>query len=300
MKHAIMMTVHNNEEIIQRLLKCYDSKEIDFYIHVDKKAKQFRYDMIKGVCHVSKVYFVPQIKVYWSHYSQIEATLILLSEAIKEGYDYYHFISGVDIPLLNAEGFKSFFEENKGFEFVEFVDADIFKKNKPWERIQYHYCFLKNLRSSKVMIRKIQTLIRISILGVEKKLKINRCKSISEKIRYGSNWFSITREFAGYALRHKSWIEKYFKQSSCADEIFLQTILYNSDYYANNYYNQAERKLEFGRYVDWTRGEPYTFKATDIEELKSVRTSLFARKFDWNTDSKIIVKLFEFLEKGKK
>ena len=48
------------------------------------------------------------------------------------------------------------------------------------------------------------------------------------------------------------------------------------------------------RYIDWTRGEPYTFKINDYDELiKS--DMLFARKFSTKIDKEIVDKIYDYV-----
>ena len=59
-----------------------------------------------------------------------------------------------------------------------------------------------------------------------------------------------------------------FKFTYCADELFFQTIFENSPYKNNLYYNKKDDNyISCMRYIDWTRGQPYTFKENDFEEL---------------------------------
>ena len=99
MRHAILITTHDNVEISKNLLSLYDDKNIDFYFLIDKKAKSYNEEVLKDICKKSSVYFVPKINIYWGSFSQIQAEYILLENAVKKSYDYYHLISGCDIPL---------------------------------------------------------------------------------------------------------------------------------------------------------------------------------------------------------
>ena len=85
-----------------------------------------------------------------------------------------------------------------------------------------------------------------------------------------------------------------FKYTSCCDEIFLQTIVYNSKYFDNLYLKQDNSYKANQRYIDWTRGEPYTFKINDYDELiKS--DMLFARKFSTKIDKEIVDKIYDYV-----
>lgn len=297
MRHAILITTHDNVEISKNLLSLYDDKNIDFYFLIDKKAKSYDEESLKNICKESNLYFVPRINIYWGSFSQIQATLILLENATKKFYDYYHFISGCDIPLYTKNEFLSFFEQNKGKEFVEYSPKEIAEKNKVQDRVKYYYIFMESIREKSAIKRKPKTFLREFFLKLQKLLKIDRTKG--KEFQYGSNWFDITDDFAKYVLKNKPWVIKHFKKTCCADELFMQTLLFNSPFYSNNYYclNEKNRILQRNRYTDWTRGQPYTFRKEDYNEIINIKESLFIRKFNYKNDSEIVNKLFDWLRK---
>lgn len=297
MRHAILITTHDNVEISKNLLSLYDDKNIDFYFLIDKKAKSYNEEVLKDICKKSNVYFVPKINIYWGSFSQIQAEYILLENAVKKSYDYYHLISGCDIPLYTKNEFFDFFEQNKGKEFVEYSPKEIAEKNKVQDRVKYYYAFMESVREKSAIKRKPKTFLREFFLKLQKLLKIDRTKG--KEFQYGSNWFDITDDFAKYVLKNKPWVIKHFKKTCCADELFLQTLLFNSPFYSNNYYclNEKNRILQRNRYTDWTRGQPYTFKKEDYNEIINIKESLFIRKFNYKNDADIVNKLFDWLRK---
>lgn len=297
MRHAILITTHDNVEISKNLLSLYDDKNIDFYFLIDKKAKSYNEEVLKDICKKSSVYFVPKINIYWGSFSQIQAEYILLENAVKKSYDYYHLISGCDIPLYTKNEFFDFFEQNKGKEFVEYSPKEIAEKNKVQDRVKYYYVFMESVREKSAIKRKPKTFLREFFLKLQKLLKIDRTKG--KEFQYGSNWFDITDDFAKYVLKNKPWVIKHFKKTCCADELFLQTLLFNSPFYSNNYYclNEKNRILQRNRYTDWTRGQPYTFKKEDYNEIINIKESLFIRKFNYKNDAEIVNKLFDWLRK---
>ena len=297
MRHAILITTHDNVEISKNLLSLYDDKNIDFYFLIDKKAKSYNEEVLKDICKKSSVYFVPKINIYWGSFSQIQAEYILLENAVKKSYDYYHLISGCDIPLYTKNEFFDFFEQNKGKEFVEYSPKEIAEKNKVQDRVKYYYVFMESVREKSAIKRKPKTFLRECFLKLQKLLKIDRTKG--KEFQYGSNWFDITDDFAKYILKNKPWVIKHFKKTCCADELFLQTLLFNSPFYSNNYYclNEKNRILQRNRYTDWTRGQPYTFKKEDYNEIINIKESLFIRKFNYKNDAEIVNKLFDWLRK---
>ena len=297
MRHAILITTHDNVEISKNLLSLYDDKNIDFYFLIDKKAKSYNEEVLKDICKKSNVYFVPKINIYWGSFSQIQAEYILLENAVKKSYDYYHLISGCDIPLYTKNEFFDFFEQNKGKEFVEYSPKEIAEKNKVQDRVKYYYAFMESVREKSAIKRKPKTFLREFFLKLQRLLKIDRTKG--KEFQYGSNWFDITDDFAQYVLKNKPWVIKHFKKTCCADELFLQTLLFNSPFYSNNYYclNEKNRILQRNRYTDWTRGQPYTFKKEDYNEIINIKESLFIRKFNYKNDAEVVNKLFDWLRK---
>ena len=72
----------------------------------------------------------------------------------------------------------------------------------------------------------------------------------------------------------------------------MQTILYNSKFYKNVYSIKNDDYLGIKRYIDWKRGEPYTFTIDDYDLL--INSNCFwARKFSSKKDKEIINKIYE-------
>ena len=73
---------------------------------------------------------------------------------------------------------------------------------------------------------------------------------------------------------------KRFKYTFCGDEIFIQTLLWNSNFKENIFCLDDEYKSSM-REIDWNRGTPYIWGKHD-KDLKTLLLSdkLFARKFN--------------------
>lgn len=97
------------------------------------------------------------------------------------------------------------------------------------------------------------------------------------EFRKGSQWFSITHNFCLYLLEKKPFVLRRFRYTLCPDEIFVQTLLWNSSF-KKNIYNIEDNNIGSMRLIDWNRGDPYTWKIQDYTELVN-SDKLFARKF---------------------
>ena len=115
-------------------------------------------------------------------------------------------------------------------------------------------------------------------------VRLQRLLGISRKDRklyHGSALFSITHNFAQYVIFRETAIEKRYRYTLAADEVFLQTELYHSPFGKAIYH--FERRDGNVRYIDWSRrngSSPYTFSTEDFDDLSSRQNELFARKFD--------------------
>ncbi len=79
------------------------------------------------------------MSVSWGGYSQVQCEILLLKEAIEHNYDYYHLMSGVDLPIKTNKEIHEFFIKNKGKEFISFDKKAT--KSSIRERIIYYYPF---------------------------------------------------------------------------------------------------------------------------------------------------------------
>ena len=270
--------VHRADYTLKKLLSAIDDERNHIYLHVDKKSdiNDFK-ELAKGI-NKSNLSFVTRTKVEWGAYSQIEAELNLFREANKKHYRYYHLISGSDLPIKSQDYIHEFFNKTNEKEFIRF-ESDEFNYS---DRVRLYHPFQKNLRrySWQKLGNKVATLF-------QKVLRINVNSQI--EFQKGTNWVSITDELVSYILQNETWIKKTFGHSFCADEIFIQTLVHNSEYFKQKLYHPHYDNLEIAsqRLIDWNRGKPYVFRSQDLDELKN-SSYLFARKFDSKIDKEII------------
>ena len=278
MKHAYLILAHNNFYTLKVLLKLLDNENNDIYIHIDKKTRNVPKEEILSVVQKSHLHWVTPIKTYWGHSSLVNAELKLIKTAILNGeYEYLHLISGVDLPLKKQSEIHKFFEDNKGKEFVGFSNL----KNNYEDRVKYYYWLQKYEKNSKI-IAKLQEILT----KFQKILKVNRLKNSNINIQKGCQWVSITGDFAKYIIKQEKWIQKFFANTNCSDELLMQTILINSPF-AKNIYNKNDEYKSCLREIDWERGSPYVWKKEDKDILLS-SNNIFARKFDENVDKEIM------------
>lgn len=270
MKHAFLIIAHNNWWQLKKLIECLDSDTHDIYVHVDKKSKDFDESYFRNSATKSSLKFYREFEVYWGGFSQVQVEMFLLKQACSNGYDYYHIISGTDLPLKSNEEIDSFFEKNKGKEFILY-DEEALKGNPEISRRAKYYHFLQNYRrryaekwknSFFTFCERISLVLQI-VFGV------NRVKNLDWQIKYGSQWVSITDELVKVILANEEKITSVFSYTNCADELFIQTIAFNCGF-KDHIFQPADKQAANLRYIDWSRGKngnPYTYRLKDIDML---------------------------------
>lgn len=293
LKHAYLIMAHTNFNQLGKLIELLDYKQNDIYIHIDKKSK-FNEEELKSHAKVSNIYFVKRVKVTWGSFSQIQAELNLLSEATINNYDYYHLISGIDMPIKKNDDIQNFFEKNNGKIFLHFRGNKEYKE--VIDRVKYYY-ICTDFRKKKGLEKVIKYIFFHLFLTVQKIFRVNRIKNINGKIRTGANWFSITNDLAQYVVKNKEKIIKQYKMTFCADEVFLQTIVFNNEKFREKlYYNKFDDNyISILRKIEWRDYRPYTWKIQDFDYLMEQKDYLFARKIDEKIDKDLVEKIYKKL-----
>lgn len=270
MKHAYLILAHNEFEVLQKLLQALDDERNDVFIHFDAKIHSLPLLSMKR----SKLYIIRnRVKVYWADFSMVQAELNLLQEAVRQdAYDYFHFLSGVDMPLKPQDEIHRFFEAHAGREFIDYclydVEDELTRKMKRWHLFPKDF---KNIGRLNRVTRSLRALfLRIQI-------GFGWYRNRTLDFKKGSQWCSITGAFARYLLEHQADISRIFTHTFCPDEVMMQTLCWNSPFREHLYDVSTDYKGHM-RLIDWGRGRPYVWQESDWDELLA-SDRLFARKF---------------------
>ena len=291
-KHAYLILAHNKMDQLALMLRALDDERNDFFLLLDCKLKQVDEKPLFDAVRRGRLFLLPdRIDVRWGQYSQVLARMRLLTAATSEGsYDIYHNISGQDLPLKSQNEIHAFFDSRPAFEFLSLNRPDRAKKYA--HRCRFYYGFLKAVGRPKNNFQKICifTAARCQklFLGVDRQ-KLNPDTVFMK----GGAWFSISDSFARYIVSRAEWVEEAFQETYCGDEMFTQTLLYNSSF-RDRLYLPQEGETRSMRLTDWTRGKPYTFRSGDFDELIGSKL-LFARKFDIDLDRELVLRLTDYV-----
>lgn len=292
-RHAYLIIAHHHFDMLKKLIAALDSEHADFYIHINKSVQDVNEQEICRAAVKSRVQIFRKYTITWGADTQIRCELFLMEQAAKGRYDYYHLLSGVDIPLKTGEEIERFFEtQEKSFLEVK-REKDL---TGTLDRVRYYYPLqplIGRQKAGRGFAYALLDQLNYESLKIQKMLGVDRTKHAPFAYCRGGNWFSITHELLAFALTQKKLIKRYFYRSMNADELFLQCVAMNSPL-------RDAIVRENLRLVDWRRTEhggcsPHTFTMEDWDMLiKSEQ--LFARKFDPDIDRQVIDALYARLE----
>lgn len=290
MKHAYLIIAHNQYEQLKLLVSLLDNPCNDIYIHIDRKSSEPK-ESFK--CKYSKVVLIPndkRVDVRWGDISQIECELILYETAFQSNqcYSYYHLLSGVDLPIKSMSYIYSFFESHSGTNFIGFGKPN---PNELELKVGKRHYFRKHFRENNIAKRLIYKILRL----IAEKVGNTIYPSMMDKcIEYkkGANWSCLTNDFVEYLLLQKTYILEHYKRGYCCDEIYKQTLIWNSKF-KDTIFNKDDEFYGCMRLIDWQRGRPYTFGADEDKDLRIIHQSdfLFARKFNYTQYPNFIEKI---------
>ncbi len=266
MQVAHIILAHKNPEQLRQLVKSLYHTDSYIYIHIDLKSDISDFDAIKGC---SNVYFVKKrVSVHWGGFSQVRAVLNSMSEVIEadKPFLYVNLLSGQDYPVRKLKDFYKYLSDHPRCAFMEYIDdTNSIWLNEAHNRLsQYHFTDL--VFPGKYKIQKIVNAILPK-----------RNEHANFQIVGRSQWFTVDIDSVRYILdfvkREKDIVAK-FKFSWGADELFFQSILYNSPLKSRLINNNL-------RYIDWSDGSasPKTLTLSDLKKIE-LSDCFFARKFE--------------------
>lgn len=293
-KHAYLIIAHQHFDMLERLVRALDSGEAGFYIHIDRRARGFREERLRQIMkNPDNLHVYRKYKIAWGADTQVRCEMLLLEQAVRGGYDYYHLLSGVDIPLRRREEIEAFFEDRTE-SFVQIrEEAD---NTGTLDRVRYRYP-LQNLigrprRNGGFWYGMLQQ-FSYECVKLQRMLGMDRTKKAPFAYYRGGNWFSITHELAAYVVARRHEVARFFHHSLTADEMFLQCLACASPC--------RDRLVRDNlRLIDWNRTEhdgcsPHTFTMEDWDMLTG-SDKLWARKFDPAKDAAVIDALYARIE----
>lgn len=281
MKFAYLIMAHDNAEQLKRLLRLLDEKENEIYLHIDKKSPLTKNLQEFQVVRNGKLHIYCEYDVAWGSFNQTRCQLFLLEKAIDSKSDYYHLLSGHDLPLKSHKEILKFFEKNNGKEFVHFESKEPIAAG--YQPFHNKSCYASGKR--KLLLQKLDGIF----------MKIQTGLGMKRELFKGANWFSITNSLAVELVRNKRKVLSRVKWWHNSDEYVLQTFMAENYGLDNKFGSFNNDYKACCRYIDWNRGKPYVWRNEDFDELIN-SSYIYGRKFDEKIDNEIIIRICDTFE----
>lgn len=288
-RHAFLIMAHNNWYTLEKLIQIIDAPWNDIYLHIDSKSKDFNKNYFLSLPKNAAIHLTKRHNVTWGNESQIKAEMELFKTAFRNGpYSYYHFLSGSDLPLINAKAIRDFFEDKK-CNYL-FIEGDV----SPYLWRLKNYI---NVFRAKWLSKEAKKRLNILSEIYQYKMKINRLIWLQTKypiLGKGHNWCDLTQAAVAKLIAAKNDIRRFTRFTHCSDEMYKQIVLLN----------QPEKQIgaisTLGiRYIVWDESKNHprilTMKDYDSMMAATSRGCVFARKFDADIDRSVIDRIFNQL-----
>lgn len=291
-KHAYLIMAHTDYPILIELIKALDDLRNDIYLHIDLKAVEAPLSSLKAVLKYSGLYLVDRMSVNWGGPSQIKCELFLMQSAIQGHYAYYHLLTGQTYPLKSQEYIHGFFDANQGKEFIGFDNSKDYS-----DRVRYVHLF-PEIGKATTKLKQFQFGLRNKFIQLQKVFRYERPQTRGKNFKKGLVYWSLTEEAVQFLLDKKEEILSVYNESTCADELFAQTILYNSKFRdvifsLDNQYESCSRLIKpvrsWGNHSDIIKSEN-SFTIKDIELLLNT-DKMFGLKFCGESGLEVIEEL---------
>lgn len=308
MKLAVLIMMHKNPSQVLRLIRWYDSEDVYFFVHIDKKAKieisKFEDELNSISKHAMVVPWRNSCHLY--SWSLVKGELALADYARKFAenngfqFDYYQNISGQDYPIAKFEKFEQIMNSGGKTAYLIMcsrsstgVIPNQFKRTRYYKiRCVFDdYIKFEPMRQICVGFVHIYELLLDRFIGSPAK----RLASLGYEMGFGTAFWILPHDIIDKALElekengnnSEKQLIKIMRNTGLPEETYFQTVYLN---FCGEY--ELRSNMTYCNFATRGRvntGHPYDFEMADLPELlEKSESNCFARKFNIETDADIL------------
>jgi hypothetical protein len=264
-RHSFLIIAHDDESMLRRLVSRVAPLG-PVFIHIDAKTdvSGWRLDRIPGTVLSNR------IPVYWGDWSMVEATTLLLEDALADSSTTrFTLLSGSDYPIISNDGIEKK-ARDAGNLIASRPAPNMPDGSRP--EVDYQRRFYRSVKPTGPWAT-IKNAFMNRVVYFRRPLDW-KSEAPDSGMRAGEQWWSIERNFAEYCvsqIRSSRPLINYFKKIVCSDEKVFATL-----------YGEFAREivLEGTTYTKWAGGShPVAITRDDIEDVLATGQFWFARKF---------------------
>ncbi len=269
MEIAYLIAAHTDPKQLKRLVYSLKKEHNTIYIHIDKKQEMAPFtELLSGTENVNFV--KNRIADYWSGFSHLKTLDSLLADALKGHFDRLVYISGLDYPVWSNEKMEKWYIDNPDKQIVCAYNLTKCGDSYPQGKISHLAWWDVPIKNEK-LFNKVRRKLNDFLMNFKHPLSF-KVDGEEWDVFWGSDWWSMTYDAAKYVYEtyhnHRE-IEKYFKWCFCPSELWVQTILANSEKYKNTIEYTTTFKLEAVtplQFIDYGKSM-YIWKEEDFEKI---------------------------------
>lgn len=284
MRQAFVILAHGKWPQLQLLLGALNVPEFDVYLHIDADAALPDGWLEQQQKACANLHLVPRLRTYWADVSLVDLELRCFDAVLNSGrtYSHIHLLSGQDLPLRSPGDMASFFSQHPTTQFVHAYEGA--KNNLTHVRCHYIFTHSFQYKSGSRLLYRLRRMANQLYHALQKMALVHRWRRCHIPFRKGSQWCSITPDFARYLVSRRDELLALYAHTFAPDEFFLTTALVTSPF-------AADWQNDNLRYICWS-GQKHTPHPNIITmaDAAALQTSqaFFARKFDADTDAAIV------------
>ena len=275
---AMIITAYKDYEALERVLSAL-SRRVLCFVHVDKKSA-ITQEQTAQLDAMENVRAIRRYDVNWGSVYHLYALIDLCRMALEDArVSHLHLISAQDFPVISADAFERFFENDDRIHMQLLKTADYPELRHRYEH--FHFMHWLNYRD---MSESAQNWVG-RIDRWQEMLHIRRALKVPGK---GLVWLSMPRDAAEYALNAPQNIRllRKLKYTYIPEEFFFQNAFEGTTFMEKITGNE----LRFSIWDEPERGLPALLDEGDLARVEA-SGCVFARKIDAGT------RVYEILER---
>lgn len=297
-----IILAHKEPNQLRRLVKKLSSANTYFYVHIDKNIEIAPFqEALKKIDNVTFLSYPKRVASIWGSPGLVKATLQAMKEIIQDQRSGYTILlSGQCYPIKSNEHITSFLQENEGYNFIEGFELPDYRWPSSNIRLHYYTFFLSARKEDFITApsffdHSLKSFFKRGTLKKYLKIVLNfpvRSMVLFKKRKFpnrlkpfgGMQWWALPNDTVKFILNyldeHPEYIN-YHTYTLFSDEIFFQTLVHN-------FFKKIKSPTTFSTWsVDEANSSPLTLTTNHMDMIKE-RPELFARKFDYDIDQKVL------------
>lgn len=297
-----IILAHKEPGQLCRLVEKLSTENTFFYIHVDRSQDITPFkNVLKDKSNVFFLSKKNRIASTWGSPGLVKATLQAMRDIIKDNRSgYVILLSGQCYPIKSNQNIAEFLEKHNGCNFIEGFELPDYRWPNSSIRMQFYTFFLSSEKGDFITTPSffdlsVQKILSVGTIKKYLKIFLNaplKTKVLFSKRRFpkelkpygGMQWWALPIETIKFIIKYvdeNPAYSKYHAFTLFSDEIFFQTLVHN-------YCTKVKNSIMFSSWsgID-VSSSPTTITTDHFEELKQ-RKEIFARKFDFEKDQKVL------------